>query len=418
VSLVPTGSPAVLPAVDRAAFATGFATRLRAAGVPVGLGGVDAFTAALAVAPPRTRSALYWSARVTLVRDRTELPAFDAVFAAVFVDAVLPADPHARRSALHAAHPDDRAVGVPAPPVDADDAGLPWATLPRVVAPAPGSASTAAVPLRLPSDLAGLADVPFEELRPADTALLGRWLAASAADWPVRRTRRMRPSRRGHRIALRPTLARARRTGFEPIELLRVAPRLAPRRVLMLCDVSRSMQAQATAYLHLMRGLALTGAETFAFATRLTRLTTVLAHRSADVAAATASAAVADRFGGTRIATNVEALLRSRHGERVRGAIVIIGSDGWDADPPERLAHAMARLRRRAFRVVWMNPRAGAPGFTPRTGAMAAALPFCDELLPADTFASLAHVLDRIAGGSGRIRAPGVAPASGPIDNC
>jgi uncharacterized protein with von Willebrand factor type A (vWA) domain len=146
-----------------------------------------------------------------------------------------------------------------------------------------------------------------------------------------------------------------------------------------------------------MRGFALRGGETFAFATRLTRLTAVLAHRSAPAAVATANAKVDDRFGGTRIATNVEALLRSRHGQRVRGAVVVIASDGWDADPPERLAAAMARLRRRAFRVVWINPRAGNPGYAPRVAAMAAALPYCDEFLAADTFASLAHVLERIA---------------------
>jgi uncharacterized protein len=167
----------------------------------------------------------------------------------------------------------------------------------------------------------------------------------------------------------------------------------------MLCDVSRSMQARATAYLHLMRGFALRGGETFAFGTRLTRLTAALAHRSAQAAVEEASAKVGDRFGGTRIATNVEALLRSRHGQRVRGAIVIVASDGWEADPPERLARAMGRLRRRAFRIVWINPRAGAPGFVPRVGATAAALPYCDDLLPADTFASLARVLDRITRG-------------------
>ena len=393
----------VLPAVDRAAFATGLAIRMRAAGVPVGLAGIDAFAAALAVVPPGNRSDLYWSARITLVRDPGELAAFDAVFAAVFADAVLPVDPHARRSALPAARPTDRAAGVPASGGAAGGAGLPWATLPRAVAGAEvDAAATLPLPLRLPSALAGLADVPFEELRAPDMELLGRWLAAAAADWPRRRTRRLRPSPRGHRVALRPTLARARRTGFEPVGLVRVAPRYAARRVLMLCDVSRSMQVHATAYLHLMRGLALTGGETFAFATGLTRLTAVLAHRSAEVAVARASATVDDRFGGTRIATNLEALLASRHGQRVRGAIVIIGSDGWDADPPERLARAMARLHRRAFRVVWINPRAGAPGFTPRVGAMAAALPFCDELLPADTFASLAHVLDRVTRRTGR----------------
>jgi uncharacterized protein with von Willebrand factor type A (vWA) domain len=386
----------ILPGIDRAAFAAGFAARLRAAGVPVDLSGVGAFVAALAAAPPVTRSGLYWSARITLVRDPAELATFDALFAAVFADAVLAVDPHARRRSLPGLRADDRAAGVAAATAEADGAGLPWATRPRAAVAAEEPAGTTAVPLRLPSHLAGLAELPFEDLSPADMGLLGRWLAAAAPGWPRRRTRRLRPSPAGHRIALRPTLALARRTGWETVELVRVAPRYAPRRVLMLCDVSRSMQAQATAYLHLMRGLALRGGETFAFATRLTRLTGVLTHRCPQAAVEQASAKVDDRFGGTRIATNVEALLRSRHGQRVRGAIVIIASDGWDADPPERLARAMGRLRRRAFRIVWINPRAGAPGFVPRVAGMAAALPYCDELLPADTFASLARVLDQI----------------------
>ena len=71
-----------------------------------------------------------------------------------------------------------------------------------------------------------------------------------------------------------------------------------------------------------------------------------------------------DRFGGTRIATSLEALLRSRHGTPCAAAIVVIASDGWDSDPPEALAAAMARLRRRAHRVIWVNPRAAAPGFS------------------------------------------------------
>jgi len=165
----------------------------------------------------------------------------------------------------------------------------------------------------------------------------------------------------------------------------------------MLCDVSQSMQAQAAAYFVLMRTLALAvDAEIFAFATTLTRLTTALTHRSAEVAIEQATAKVVDRFGGTRIATNVQALLGSHHGGAVRGAVVLVASDGWDSDPPEQLAAAMARLRRRAFRVIWMNPRAAAPGFEPRVAPRAAALPYCDRLLPADSFRSLAAVVAEI----------------------
>jgi uncharacterized protein with von Willebrand factor type A (vWA) domain len=183
---------------------------------------------------------------------------------------------------------------------------------------------------------------------------------------------------------------------------MRARPLTRPRRVVALCDVSESMRAQASAYVHLMRVLVLaTDAEAFAFCVELTRLTAVLRHRSAEVALEQAADRVSDRFAGTRIAANVRALLRSHHGEALRGAVVLIGSDGWDSDPPEQLAAAMARLRRRAYRVVWMNPRAGAAGFEPAVGAMAAALPYCDAFVPADTFAALAGVLDELGARAG-----------------
>jgi hypothetical protein len=165
----------------------------------------------------------------------------------------------------------------------------------------------------------------------------------------------------------------------------------------MLCDVSESMRSQAAAYLHLMRAFTLVAdAEVFAFGTALTRLTPALRHSSARAAIDLATAAVTDRFGGTRIATNVSALLDTHHGNALRGAVVIVASDGWDSDPPECLAAAMARLRRRAYAILWLNPRAGAPGFTPRVAAMAAALPHCDMLLPAATFEDLTRAARRL----------------------
>lgn len=165
----------------------------------------------------------------------------------------------------------------------------------------------------------------------------------------------------------------------------------------MLCDVSQSMEPYATAYLHLMRTLARSGrAETFAFSTSLTRLTAVLQHRSAQEAIDQASARVVDRFGGTRIATNLRGLMASRHGNNLRGAIAVIASDGWDTDPAEDLERAMARLHRRAHRTIWLNPRAGFPGFAPRVASMRAALPSCDAFLPAHTVRTLIEALDVI----------------------
>jgi len=370
-----------------------FADRLRGAGVAAGLTEIDDLVRALAVAPPGSRDALYWTARVAVVRRQSDLPAFDRVFAAVFADApplplnrsASPPSPPGRRDDVHVPVPagaDRTAAG----------GGLPWATLPPAVAEAePGDESGLLLPQLRPSAAEALAARPFDELDPRETALLGEALRRELARWPTRRTRRHRPDPAGRRVALRPTIARARRTAWEPVTIVRERPLRRPRRVVMLCDVSESMRAQATAYLHLMRAFAtVTEAEVFAFATALTRLTPALTQKSAQDAMAQATAAVTDRFGGTRIASNIAALLRSHHGNAVRGALVVIASDGWDSDPPGGLAAAMARLARRAHAVLWLNPRAGAPGFTPSVAAMAAALPYCTRLLPAATFADLA----------------------------
>jgi hypothetical protein len=165
----------------------------------------------------------------------------------------------------------------------------------------------------------------------------------------------------------------------------------------MLCDVSQSMQSYAAAYLHLMRAVALTtDAEVFAFATTLTRLTAVLVYKSPALAMQQATEKVADRFGGTRIASNIRTLLASRHGGATRGAIVIIASDGWDSDPPDELAKVMARLHRRAYQVLWLNPRAAAPDFAPLVAGFAAALPYCDYVLPAHNIRALGDVVSAI----------------------
>ena len=393
-------APAMLRGTDLAAFAVAFAVRLRRAGIMVGFTAIESFTRGVATCRPTSRSALYWVGRTTLVHRWADLATFDAVFEAVFSDAVVQLDPNARRrSAAQRAGEDDSWAPLPAPDAPyAAGEGLPWATLPPAVGPGQSGADAARrAPERLPSALEAEATTPFESLAPEHLALLEDWLAGALRRWPSRRSRRMVPHYAGRAVSVRPTLARARRTGFEPAVLVRSEPLRKPRRVVMLCDVSQSMQPYATAYFHLMRATALaTRAEVFAFATVLTRLTPALAHASAEVAVQQATTKVADRFGGTRIATNLRALLSSRHGDACRGAIVLIGSDGWDSDPPEELAGAMARLRRRAHRVIWMNPRVAARGFAPLVGAMAAALPYCDDLLAADCVEGLSEVVDAI----------------------
>lgn len=386
-------------AVDRAAFVVALGHRLRTAGVPVTSTALAALTEGLAVAPPRTVTALYWLCRVTLVNQPHDLATFDRLFELVFRDSGLRLDGQAQGPDDTVASPDDAerlAVLVAGPEEGSTVEGLPWHTLPRVTEsdePAEGPA----LPELMPSAVDAVADVAFEDLDEAQLALVGAWLERSLRSWPMRTSRRHRVVPGGRRIALRETLARSRRTGWEPVELSRSRAVRRPRPVTMLVDVSESMQAYSTAYLHVMRALARSGrAETFAFSTSLTRLTPALGHRSAQVAMALASEQVTDRYGGTRLATNLARLLTSRHGQALRGGVLVVASDGWDSDQPELLARAMKRARLRAHAVVWLNPRAAAPGFEPLVGSMAAALPYCDAFLPAHTLRAVLAALDVI----------------------
>ncbi|UYP20416.1 VWA domain-containing protein [Rhodococcus sp. Z13] len=383
----------LLPGIDRAAFAVALTDRLRSSGVAVAADAAAVFARALHLDPPRTRTGLYWAARLTLVDRQENLAAFDAVFDRVFEQEGLPMDPHARRTG-----PDDEKTGSAAPPSGAaarpprDGTGsgdLPWITR-TVVATADGPGGAADRPGEaVPSALTGIADRRFADLDPVDLAAVETWIDQAAVRWATRRTRRRVRRHRG-RLDVRASIGASRSTGFEPVRLVRTQPDRELRRVVMLCDVSRSMRPYVEVYLHLVRALARTrAAEVFVFSTTVTRLTAVLRDRSAARAIATANDRVESRFGGTRIAASLAEVLASRRGHLLRGAIVVIASDGWDSDDPADLAHVMARIRRRAHRVVWLNPRAGQVGFVPSTGSMAAALPYCDALVAADTLDSL-----------------------------
>lgn len=394
-------SALLLAGVDRAAFVAGLSDRLRRAGIPVALPSMVSFTAALEVSFPRDVEELYWLARLTMVQQPHDLAVFDAVFDLVFRDTVLATDPPARRAAASPrARQGDALAPVAARP-SGEESGdsLPWHTLPRSTPSADQHEAELALPELRPSDVARFADTPLEELDEREAAALGAWLEQSVRRWATRRSRRLEVHSRGTRVALRPTVAASRRTGWETVVLRRTRAVRRPRPVTVLADLSQSMQPYVPGYLALMRALARAGrAETFAFSTDLTRLTPALAQRSAAGASAAAGALATDRYGGTHLAAALEELLGSRHGQHLRGGILVVVSDGWDADAPERLARAMGRVSRRAHRVVWLNPRAAAPGFAPLVGSMAAALPYCDVFLPAHTPRAMREGLIEIAG--------------------
>ena len=393
--MIPSASATLLRGVDVAAFATALVEVLRRHGVGVSAVGAANFSEALHVQSPRTRTQLYWTARITLINRQEDLEVFDAQFARVFVGATLGLDPIARRTGS------DRAAGDgPCAVAGASGGGdiidVPW--IGRATSSGREAGPDQVRPgLLLPSALAGKSEEPFAQLSASDLALLGQWLEQAEPDWPRRRRRRRRLGRRGT-IDLRASMSTARRTGFEFVRLARARPQQRPRTIVVLCDVSRSMHGYADMYLHLMRVAARRGdAEVFAFSTTLTRLTSILAHRSADAAIAEANTRVVDRYGGTHIGASVASLLGSHHGHTLRGAVVVIASDGWDSDDPDILMRAMARVRRRAHRVVWLNPRAGADGFEPLTGSMSAALPYCDTVLPADRLTALRALFSAVS---------------------
>jgi uncharacterized protein len=391
---------ALLAGVDRAALVAALGERLRRAGVPVTLTSMTTFADALGAAPPATVGELYWLCRLTLVARHEELSAFDRIFDAAFRDAILPVDPHARRSpADRPENAEDTLRSVASEPVGDSASSLPWHTLPQTGTQDDDTDDVRRLPDPLPSAVARLAETPLDELDPDQLALLARWLEASAHRWPTRRSRRTQVRAAGRHVAMRETIAASRRTGWEPFELRHRHPVRRPLTITLLVDVSQSMQSWSSAYLHLMRAFARTRrAETFAFSTSLTRLTPALSHHSASVAVARAGEQVVDRYGGTHLAASLAELLASRHGNAVRGGVLVIASDGWDSDPPEALAATMARAARRARRVVWLNPRAAETGFQPLVGSMAAALPFCDAFLPADRLSALPDLFDAMAG--------------------
>jgi uncharacterized protein with von Willebrand factor type A (vWA) domain len=217
---------------------------------------------------------------------------------------------------------------------------------------------------------------------------------------PHRVTRRYEHGR-GRRIDMRRTLRRSLRTGGDPIRLARRHRRVVRRRLVLLCDISGSMEPYARAYLQFLTCAAAAGpnAEAFAFATRLTRLTRALTSRNPERAIQRAAETAPDWSSGTRIGDALKAF-NDRHGRRgmARGAVVVILSDGWERGDPALVAREMERLARLAHRIVWVNPRVSASDFSVQAGGMVAALPHCDALVSGHSFKALGEVVAAIGG--------------------
>ncbi len=365
--------------------------RLHDAGVPVTPARSADFARALTLVRPLTRRRLYWTARAVFVSDPADAKAFDAVFFSIFGSR----EPVAREEPRTAVStPDDR------PRRDTREGD---GTSLSAVAPRDGDehedAAEVEVPLALASDEERLRSTSFDALEPHELAELYRLMSRLKLSTPRRLTRRYEKGRRGERIDLRRTLRRSLRTGGDPMRLARRRRRVARRRLVLLCDISGSMEPYARAYLQFLTCAAGSGpnAEAFVFATRLTRLTRALASRNPERALQAAAAAAPDWSSGTRIGDALQSF-NDRHGRRgmARGAVVVILSDGWERGDPKLVGRELERLARLAHRIVWVNPRVGASEFSVQSAGMVAALPHCDALVSGHSFEALGEVAEAI----------------------
>ncbi len=242
------------------------------------------------------------------------------------------------------------------------------------------------------SELETLREKDFAKLSEYELELVKRFMQDTQWELERRRTRRRVSAARGKHLDMRRTFRRNLRHGSEILHLSYRQQKLKRRPVVMLCDISGSMDRYARVLLQFMYAISnnLDRVETFVFSTRLTRITRQLQHRDIDQALDEASSVVEDWAGGTRIGE----VLRTFNYDWARrvlgqGAIVMIISDGWDRGDPELLAKEMDRLRRSCHRLIWLNPLLGSPRYEPLTRGIQAALPYVDDFLPVHNLISL-----------------------------
>jgi hypothetical protein len=406
--------------LDLAALAGSLGQRLRDAGVPVTPERSADFARALALVRPDSRRRLYWTARSVFVSDRSHGKAFDKVFRSIFGDPAPPGpvEPAGAESvpAPHDARPRSDRAGAPSAPADVDRPAA-VETSPTGAVDDSSGAAEVEVPLAMASDEEVLAGKSFDALTPHELAQLYRLMSRLELATPLRRTRRYERGCRGERIDLRRTVRASLRTGGDPLRLARRRRRSVPRRVVTLCDISGSMEPYARAYLQFVACAAGTGphAEAFVFATRLTRITRWLSARNPGLAIQRAAAAAPDWSSGTRIGDALKEF-NDRHGRRgmARGAVIVILSDGWERGSPTLVGREMERLARLAHRIVWVNPRAGASGFSVEAGGMRAALAHCDAFVSGHSLEALGAVVEAIAAARGDAAATPAAAFDAP----
>ncbi len=376
----PKTAPTLLPRL------AGFARLLHDAGLDAGPGRLKDAAQALNHVDIAHEDDFREALRSVFVSRREELLVFDAAFD------------------IYWAPPDPRVMAGQVPmrgrslPLDPERAkawlkvlGAPQSQLPREDAETPASSSgySAQELLRVKN---------FDQMTWEESEQVRRLLAQSPWRLAERRTRRLTAARSG-RVDLRRTARQAVRSSGELVWLLHRQPRVRRRPLVLLCDVSGSMERYSRQLLIFAHAIARReDVETFVFSTRLTRITRLLRRRDLDRALEAVSKQVHDFSGGTRIGEALHEFNR-KWARRVlgHGAVVIVVSDGWDRGDVSLLETELERLRRSAHRLIWLNPLLGSDGYEPVTRGMSAALPHVDDFLAAHNVAALDELGRRLA---------------------
>jgi uncharacterized protein len=364
----------------------GFGRLLRQRGLDVGTGRILTFCRAAAALGPFDREGVRWAARATLVSRPDDIATLDDAFDRYFGAEPLPTDDSAL-AATSSQRPAMRRLREPE-----EHGGITVADRWSTAAPGDGEPDERAAIRIVASSAEVLRHKDFQAMTDEERRAAYAAIRSLAIPVPLRPSRRRRAAARGTRLDLRRTLRRSLRTEGEPFRRAWTAARVRRRPLVLLLDVSGSMAPYARPLVQFAHAMASSGArvEVFCFGTRLTRITRFLRTRDPNLALGAVGRAVGDWEGGTRIGESLRELLdvwASRSG--LRGAVVVLCSDGLERGDPEVLRRHMARLGRLAHRVVWLNPLKGSPRYEPLARGMAASLPFVDTFLPGHNLESL-----------------------------
>ena len=335
------------------------------------------------------KSDFFYAARTLLVHDREDLPLFDEAFELFWRK---PAESWTVDwQGLTRRRKPSRPVVTHPPLKEAPQTEHPGST---------SSQETTVIEVtRTYSDRELLRHKNFAEMSTEEAEAVKQLMAHLLWKASERRTRRKRPGK-GHLIDMRRTLRRSLRSEGEIFRWSYREPKLKPRPLIVIADISGSMERYTRLLLHFIYGMkaALSQpVEAFVFSTRLTRITRPLQIRDLDLALKNVGLLVNDWAGGTRIGESLKTF-NFDWGRRVlgHGAVVLIISDGWDRGDVDVLRREMARLKRNCHRLIWLNPLLGAPEYEPLTRGIQAALPYIDHFLPVHNLASLEDLADRL----------------------